>query len=131
MYIPDKYFSENVLMTKDIATKFSKKILLNSIIYLNGQVGSGKTYFIRKVAQSFSRAQSHSGAVNLIHCDLYREVTDRDKFFLEVETLLIEPWLLFIEWPVELLAIPSKAQYLIDIRILDVTERSIDIRQIS
>ena len=141
MYIPDKYFSENVLMTKDIATKFSKKILLNSIIYLNGQVGSGKTYFIRKVAQcfginqiassSFSRAQSHSGAVNLIHCDIYREVVDRDKFFLEVETLLIEPWLLFIEWPVELLAIPSKAQYLIDIRILDVTERSIDILQIS
>jgi tRNA threonylcarbamoyladenosine biosynthesis protein TsaE len=141
MYLPNKYFSDNVFETEDIAKKFSKIILQNSIIYLNGQVGSGKTCFIKKIAQSlginqiasptFSRIQSHLGKVNLIHCDIYREVTNRDIFLLEIETLLIEPWLLFIEWPVELLAIPSKAQYLVDIRILDVTERSISIRQIS
>ena len=141
MFLPNKYFSDNVFQTEDIAQKFSKQILKNSIIYLNGQIGSGKTCFIRKIAQcfginkisspSFSRIQKHIGEVNLIHCDIYREVTNRDIFLLEIETFLIEPWLLFIEWPVELLAIPSKAQYLVDIRILDVTERSISIRQIS
>jgi len=141
MYFPNKYFSDNILKTEDIAKKFSKTILLNSIIYLNGQVGSGKTCFIRKLAQSFgikqiasssfSRIQNHSGEINLIHCDTYREVTDRDNFLLEIETLLIEPWLLFIEWPVELLAIPCDAQYLVDIHILDVAERRISIRQIS
>ena len=141
MFLPNKYFSDNVFQTEDIAQKFSKKILKNSIIYLNGQIGSGKTCFIRKIAQcfginkisssSFSRIQGHFGKVNLIHCDIYREVTNRDNFLLEIESLLIEPWLLFIEWPVELLAIPCDAQYLVDIHILDVAERRISIRRIS
>ena len=135
------YVCDEISDTTKIAFEFAKLLKKNCVIYLNGDVGSGKTLFTSKVANyfgihtitstSFSRIQTHQGTPNIIHCDLYRGNYSTIEFLEELDSHLVEPWLLFIEWPVELLAIPSEAQYLVDICILDVTERSISIRQIN
>lgn len=135
------YVSKNIKQTQKIALNFSNEVLLNSIVYLNGAVGTGKTSFVRKVAEvfdifditssSFCRLQSHSGKINLIHCDIYRETMFSTQLVFELESLLVEPWLLFVEWPPDLLEIPCKSQYIIDISLENDTDRIITINQIS
>ena len=141
MHAHQKYLSRNIKQTQKIALNFSNEVLLNSIVYLNGVVGAGKTSFVRKVAEvfdilditssSFCRIQSHCGRINLVHCDIYRETVFSTQLVYELESLLVEPWLLFVEWPPSLIEIPCESQYIVDIAIENDTDRIITINQIS
>ena len=111
--------------TSHIASKFVKSVKNQSIIYLSGDLGTGKTFFVSTCSQfygltkisspTYSRVSVYNGQVNLIHCDFY--LVDNHYEFLcnEVEPLLVEPWLLFVEWPSEILNIDCSYEY--DIRI--------------
>jgi tRNA A37 threonylcarbamoyladenosine biosynthesis protein TsaE len=103
-------------------------------------VGSGKTFFTSKVANyfgihtitssSYSRIQSHIGKPNIVHCDLYRGNCSSSQFLVELESHLVEPWLLFIEWPNEILSIPNSFQYIVNIVMIDQNIRNFYIEQI-
>ena len=85
-----------------------KNIEPNSTIFLNGELGAGKTYLCSGIAShfgvktltsaSFGRVSLHSGDLTIVHCDFYRSKLNYDFFTLEVEPLLKAPWLLLIEW---------------------------------
>ena len=132
--------SDSISSTAKIALEFAKSLENNCIIYLNGDVGSGKTIFTNKVASyfgnhtitssSFSRIQLHRGFPNIIHCDLYRGVFTSAQLLLELETHLVEPWLLFIEWPNETLSIPNSCQYVVNIDIISLENRTFSFEQI-
>lgn len=133
------YVSDGIIDTTKIAFDFAKLLKKNCIIYLNGEVGSGKTLFTSKVASyfgvhtitssSFSRVQAHLGIPNIVHCDLYRGNCSTSQ--LELESHLVEPWLLFIEWPTEILSIPNSFQYTVNIAIIDQNVRNFSIEQIN
>ena len=53
MRVPQTTFSASCKDTDSLVIKFSKLISPNSIIYLNGDVGTGKTYFAKKLAEQF------------------------------------------------------------------------------
>ena len=104
----DNFSSSSLDDTKLYCRKLFKRIILPSCIYLNGDVGVGKTFICNEIAKyynihdinssSFSIVQCHRSIINLIHCDFYRQSYTTEFFFTEIEPLLFEPWIILCEW---------------------------------
>ena len=125
MKFPKKFVSNSEDDTRKIAQTFSEHIKNNSILYIEGDVGVGKTFFARSVAKNFgisnissstySFVSIYSGKLNLIHCDLYRYDDTPQVLVEEIFEQLIEPWLLIIEWPNFVIPVSSCFSYKISI----------------
>jgi tRNA threonylcarbamoyladenosine biosynthesis protein TsaE len=97
--------------TKDLARKIAKSLPLNSSIALIGDVGAGKTTFVKGLAQglgieanvsspSFNILNTYSGAITLLHLDAYRlDGSQQAADGLMLEDFLIAPYCLAVEWP--------------------------------
>lgn len=98
--------------TIEVAKNFSKELLLNEKILLYGELGSGKTTFIKGIAEglnikNYDEVVSPSFVIireykidskSLFHVDLYR-IQDNDIFILrEVDELIRTDELILIEW---------------------------------
>lgn len=98
--------------TIEVAKEFGKTLLLNEKILLYGELGSGKTTFIKGVAKGlnikdYDEVVSPSFVIirqykidskSLFHIDLYR-IQDDDIFLLrEVDELIRTDELILIEW---------------------------------
>jgi tRNA threonylcarbamoyl adenosine modification protein YjeE len=104
----EKYLSININDTRKIIVNLLERTNLNTVFLLSGEMGTGKTYICSQIAShfgvknfassSFQRVNQYAGKVNIVHCDFYRSQCDYDFFFLEVEPLLVEPWILLMEW---------------------------------
>jgi tRNA threonylcarbamoyladenosine biosynthesis protein TsaE len=105
---PEVFISHSLEETDLFVSQLVKKIPPNSTIFLNGEIGAGKTYLCSRIAShfgvenltssSFGRVSMHPGDVNIVHCDFYRSKLNPEFFSLEVEPLLKAPWLLLVEW---------------------------------
>ncbi len=96
--------------TAAIAARLARRLTPGDIVFLSGQLGAGKTFFIRAAARelgvrepvtspSFTLAQSYKGEVTVHHLDLYRlsafgrdDAADLEPYF-EPEAIT------FVEWP--------------------------------
>jgi tRNA threonylcarbamoyladenosine biosynthesis protein TsaE len=106
-----KYHCKSESETEFFAFGIASNIKPPYVLYLKGDLGVGKTYFARMICKyyglpevkssSFAKVSSLQGKINLIHCDLYRKRPDINFYEEEVEPLLIDPWVLIIEWGVE------------------------------
>lgn len=112
-----KYFSYNENDTLEIAKEVSKTLTGNCVLYLVGDVGAGKTFFISALcsyfgvydicSSSFSKFSIHNGKKQIIHCDFYNCENTESLIEHEIEPMLNEPWILIIEWPKGLLELNS------------------------
>ena len=94
--------------TQGYAHKLASLLKSPSIIYLNGQLGSGKTLICKSIgdyfnvsninSSSFQRITISKGNLNIIHCDFYRDTPNEQFFEEEVLPLLMPPWILLVEW---------------------------------
>ena len=120
-----KYFSYNESDTREIAKEVSKILTGNCVLYLVGDVGAGKTFFISALCKyfgvndicssSFSKFSIHNGKKQIIHCDFYNCENTESLIEYEIEPTLNEPWLLIIEWPKAFLELNSDHEYHIEI----------------
>ena len=104
----DTFTTHSLKETDLFVSRLVKKIEPNLTIFLNGEIGAGKTYLCSRTAShfgvgnltssSFGRVSMHAGDVNVVHCDFYRSKLNYEFFSLEVEPLLKAPWLLLVEW---------------------------------
>jgi tRNA threonylcarbamoyladenosine biosynthesis protein TsaE len=132
-----EYVSKSENETQNIANIFSEHIKINSIIYVEGVVGAGKTFFVKSLAKNFgisdicsstySFVSTYSGKLNLIHCDLYRYSNTPSIVIEEIFEHLKEPWLLIIEWPNFEIPIPYNCSYLVKITSSSYDKRIINI----
>lgn len=96
--------------TGAIAQQLAKFFPENGTLALHGDLGVGKTTFIKGFAKglgitkeitspSFSIYTTYKGNRNLIHIDAYRLNNEEDMDTLMLEEFLKPPYALVVEWP--------------------------------
>ena len=126
-------FLKNLEETILFAQNFSLGLKAKSKILLTGQIGAGKTSFVKGIAlglqikeniTSPTFALSHhynSGKIPLIHMDLYRldnTLSAKELFLEEEEELEQNNGIMVIEWPEKIISIVDK-YWLIEINYLN------------
>jgi len=132
---------KNLEETIKFGHNFSLELPAKSIILLKGQIGAGKTSFVKGIAEGLrikenitspTFALSHhynSGKLPLIHMDLYRleEASIAQELFLEEEEELEQNnGVMVIEWPEKIISIVDE-YWLIEIMYSEGSRRILNI----
>lgn len=102
-----EYISNSEQETYNIAYELAKSIQGNSVICLNGEMGAGKTVFVRGFAKYFNILETSSptftivneykGDRDIYHFDVYR-LADEDEFYDIGGEEYFEKGICIIEW---------------------------------
>jgi tRNA threonylcarbamoyladenosine biosynthesis protein TsaE len=136
--LPFAKIVENENETSLIAAEFSRLLNGGGVVCLNGNLGSGKTFFVKSVCKyfeidsasspSFSIANEYSGKQNLIHLDFYRLKKVEELYDIGFEDyLLTSNSIVFIEWSDMFPEILPKKHFRIDFSIMNESQRKIKI----
>ncbi|MCL2145495.1 MAG: tRNA (adenosine(37)-N6)-threonylcarbamoyltransferase complex ATPase subunit type 1 TsaE [Endomicrobia bacterium] len=112
--------------TRKLGEKFAKKLKSGDIVFLKGDLGSGKTTFTQGIVKAFGNKsfagsssfilvnEYEAGKCKLFHIDLYRlnSVSVRD---LGIEEYLFNGNIAVIEWPDRLLDFQNDNTWSIEI----------------
>jgi tRNA threonylcarbamoyladenosine biosynthesis protein TsaE len=111
-----KYISKTEKETYQIAANLAKKLKGGEIIALEGDLGAGKTTFVKGLAKAFGIKQHVTSPTfvlmkiyecrnpkseirNLVHVDCYRLDEPQELFYLGIEEYLNKPdTIIVIEW---------------------------------
>lgn len=96
--------------TESLAYELAENLPKDHVIALHGDLGAGKTTFIRGLARAWSIDEPvtsptfnlytiYSGERQLIHLDAYRMSDASDLDALMIEDFMESPWCFTIEWP--------------------------------
>ncbi len=109
-----EYRSHTPEDTKRIATEFAKRLTGGDVVFLHGDLGSGKTTFVQGLAHALGyegpvRSPTftivnvypigHDRIKRIVHVDLYRLKDESELTPLTLEEYLDDSTLLLIEWP--------------------------------
>ena len=123
--------------TEDLAIKFAKEIQNGQVIVLNGNLGSGKTFFIKKVMQqfginyvnspSFAIVNEYQGKIKAYHFDFYRLKNINELFDIGWQDYLNDDEaVIFVEWGELINEALPKERWEIFITILEGTMRKFE-----
>lgn len=104
--------STTVEQTLAIASKFAQeKLQANDVVCLIGDLGAGKTHFVKGVAEAFGASGSdvnsptytlineYETAIPIFHFDLYRLKNEQEVLDIGFEEYLYSNGICIIEWP--------------------------------
>lgn len=126
--------------TRQVAAKFARKLKGGEVIELIGDLGSGKTTFVRGVAEALgskARVKSptftimneypvdHKKIRRIIHIDLYRFDNSSQLEALEMNDYKRKDSVTFIEWPDILDDTDFNATHKIEFEFVDESTRKI------
>lgn len=108
MEYPFSRICEKEKDTRQLASEFAKTLKGNEVVVLNGNLGSGKTFFIKSVcaelgvtnvvSPTFAIVNEHEGKFHINHFDFYRINNSRELFDIGFNDYLNDDSLTFIEW---------------------------------
>lgn len=108
MNFPFRKVSETEEDTKQLASEFSKILTGNEVVVLNGDLGAGKTFFIKNVcaelgidnvvSPTFAIVNEHEGKYHINHFDFYRINDVKELFNIGFDDYLNNDSITFIEW---------------------------------
>lgn len=109
MNFPLKFFSNSETDTHLLAKEFSQTILPGDVIVLNGELGSGKTFFVKKVLEnfgitwvnspSFAIVNEYRNSITFYHIDFYRIKSEAELINTGLYDYLNDKGaVVFIEW---------------------------------
>jgi tRNA threonylcarbamoyladenosine biosynthesis protein TsaE len=141
------YISKNTEDTKELARIVSSKTKPNNVIALYGDLGAGKTTFVRYLTEILkipSRVQSptfvlvrkYAGGTGTIktinHIDLYRLTGETEVEDLGLEDLINEPnTITIIEWPELIESKLPKNTIRVRFEIISENERRMDVQNLN
>ena len=131
---PFNFITKNNLETEELGYKFSKRISKGDIISLNGNLGSGKTTFVKGVLKglnyldevtspTYTLINEYKADYNIIHIDCYREKDINRWLNIGFLDYLTEQNIIFIEWSENITSILPKKRNNLFFEILGVNER--------
>ncbi|MBR2909783.1 MAG: tRNA (adenosine(37)-N6)-threonylcarbamoyltransferase complex ATPase subunit type 1 TsaE [Clostridia bacterium] len=108
----EEYISNNEQDTKEIALQISRKLTAGDIVLLEGDLGAGKTAFVKGIIKAYGGDESQVTSptftiVNeynvlgktIYHFDLYRIESVEELFNIGIEEYFYSVGICFIEWP--------------------------------
>ena len=111
--------SRSAVETEVLAARIGAILPVDTILALHGNLGAGKTTFVRGLARAWGIQESvtsptfnlytiYKGERQLIHLDAYRLDSGIDLNTLMIEDFLKPPWCFAVEWPERILeALPE------------------------
>ena len=115
----------------DLGYHFGQKLSRGSIVCLFGELGAGKTTFVKGLASgaagtnpvqicspTFVYLNIYQGRQTIYHFDLYRLKNEQDFVLLGFEEFLYGDGISVIEWPERISSILSKNTQLIELSYL-------------
>jgi len=131
--------SNSLEETQQIAIEFSKRLKAGNIIIFNGDLGVGKTEFVKAICKQWEVEQTTSspsfsiinqyetfcnaGIRTIFHIDLYRIKNQKELVDIGFQELIDNSESVsFIEWSENSFGIINKFDYRITIRICDENE---------
>lgn len=140
-----KYESVSELQTKEIAAEFARKLQGGELIELIGDLGAGKTVFVRGMVEALgsnARVKSPTFTImneypvqgehvtKIAHLDLYRFSDESQLEALELEDYINGKTVICIEWPDIFGFSPFKPSHRVSIEHVDVEIREISIEEL-
>lgn len=136
----DSYISHCAFDTLEIGRVLGRQLLPNSIVCFYGDLGAGKTTFIKGLAESvlgnfeeeitsptFTYLNSYQGKIPLYHFDLYR-LADVDEFLsMGFDELFDAGGVCCIEWAEKLSPLQLDQAVCVNMKYLGNEERQIEI----
>jgi len=104
-----EFLSKSELETENIALTFLNEIKSGDVVVLNGPLGSGKTFFVRKIAEhykiyntsspTFAIVNEYIGDKKIYHFDFYRINSINELHDIGFEDYIADSEsITFIEW---------------------------------
>ncbi len=106
-----EFISKSREETLDIAKDFAKNLSVGDIVLLNGDLGAGKTVFVKGVTEYFSSGKAvavsptflivnvYETSPEIYHFDLYRIDDVEELDAIGAEEYLFGNGISFVEWP--------------------------------
>jgi len=129
--------SKSVKETIQLGRNFAEKLTIGDIVCLEGDLGAGKTHFVKGVASyfgidqekvnspTFTLINEYSGGVPLYHFDCYRLNSIQEALEIGVEEYLYGAGVSIIEWPSKIQELIPEEAIQIEIKHKGNSERSI------
>ena len=133
-----EYISTSEKQTQEIAGKIAKQLNVGDVVLLQGDLGAGKTAFVKGIVKSFGgKAQEVTSPtftivntyalskVKIYHFDLYRIENPEELFNIGIEEYLYGDGICFVEWPERAMSLLPEYSKQITIEKLDQNKRKI------
>jgi tRNA threonylcarbamoyladenosine biosynthesis protein TsaE len=125
--------------TINLAEELAKHLTERMVVLLNGELGTGKTFFIKAVCNflgvdsvsspSFSIVNEYRNNKKIIHFDFYRIKREAELYDIGFEEYLTDNAIIFIEWANMFPEILPKQNLQINLEFINNTSRNITIRK--
>jgi len=118
---------------------FAKQIKSNTLVLFSGELGAGKTTFIKALCQklgvkemvtspTFTLVQNYQAKLPIFHLDLYRLETEKEIINMDIFNFLDEPnALVLVEWGEKLLCFKDLEYIMLEFHIISENKRELNI----
>ncbi|GBD89879.1 tRNA threonylcarbamoyladenosine biosynthesis protein TsaE [bacterium BMS3Abin04] len=141
MNFPFKIIAHSEEATKSIASRFSRVIKTGDVVALNGNLGSGKTFFVKSVCENynitgvqsptFAIVNEYSGDKKIYHFDFYRLKNTEELLDIGFEDYINDTeTIIFIEWADKFNNVLPMDRYEINFNFVNERSREIEIKKL-
>ncbi len=132
-----EFKTTSVLETIEAGKKLAEQLQAGSIVRLEGDLGAGKTHFVKGVASffgiseqevsspTFTLIHEYEGKIPVYHFDCYRLKSEQEALEIGIEEYLFGDGVTLIEWPSKIDGLIPEDSVSVEIKHSGETKRTI------